>query len=120
MITITLPWPHKGLSPNARKHWRAKASLVKEARLEGALIVKNKSLSAGADYQGKLQATLLFSPPDNAYRDLDNMVASMKAYIDGVCDALAINDRQITKQVAEKSKKCAGGKVVLTLEKYIT
>ena len=29
---ITLPWPHKGLSPNARLHWAAKAKLVKAAR----------------------------------------------------------------------------------------
>jgi hypothetical protein len=37
VITITLPWPDKRLSPNARCHWREKANAANMARAEGRI-----------------------------------------------------------------------------------
>jgi len=43
---------------------------------------------------GKIPITVTFYPPDKRHRDADNMVASIKAGLDGVADGLKINDRQ--------------------------
>ena len=36
--------------------------------------------------------TLIFYPPDNRRRDLDNMLAASKALIDGVAQSLEVDD----------------------------
>ena len=43
---------------------------------------------------GKIPITVTFYPPDKRHRDADNMVASIKAGLDGVADGLKINDKQ--------------------------
>lgn len=85
---IRFPWPPKELSPNARKDRRAISGLRKryrtacawEARLKGAM----------AEDQSVLAIT--FCPPDKRRRDLDNMLASFKAGIDGITDATGVDD----------------------------
>ena len=43
---------------------------------------------------GKIPIEITFYPPDRRHRDADNMVASIKAGLDGLADALKVNDRQ--------------------------
>jgi crossover junction endodeoxyribonuclease RusA len=43
---------------------------------------------------GKIPIEITFYPPDKRHRDADNMVASIKAGLDGIADALKVNDRQ--------------------------
>ena len=47
-----------------------------------------------APVDGKIPLTITFYPPDKRHRDADNMVASIKAGLDGVADALKVNDRR--------------------------
>jgi len=98
-VIVTLPWPDKGLSPNARLHWAPKAKLKATARNEAfvqtVLALGVKGLRCN-QYEGteKLPVTITFYPPDNRLRDDDNMVGSFKAYRDGIADALGIDDRR--------------------------
>lgn len=43
--------------------------------------------------EGKLRVTLTFCPPDNRHRDLDGMQSNMKHALDGIADAMGVNDR---------------------------
>lgn len=99
-MLITLPWPDKSLSPNARKHWAALAGAKKKAReaahyatLE-ALGVRAGDARASLAGEGRIALTVTFYPPDKRRRDDDNMVAAFKASRDGIADALQVDDRR--------------------------
>lgn len=91
---IDLPWPDKLLNPNARAHWRARAPKVKHARL-AAFVLMSASVPARERKLNwpKVGVSVEFCPPDKRRRDMDNLVASMKASFDGIADAIGIDDR---------------------------
>ena len=89
---VTLPWPPKGLSPNARTHWRKKAPIAKAYKqaclaltLEAGLVVPDSP---------RLALWLDFYPPDRRSRDDDNLVAAFKSGRDGLALALGIDDKR--------------------------
>lgn len=94
--TITLPWPPKELSPNARTHWRKKAPITKAYKhacwalcKEAGLLIKPHSTEGE-----RLHLWLDFYPPDRRQRDDDNMIAAFKAGRDGLALALGIDDKR--------------------------
>lgn len=93
-MLIKLPWPHKELSPNSRAHWGARARRTASARRFAAYACKAHHRFDNikdADCTG-YKLTFGFFPPDRRRRDLDNIQASMKASIDGIADALGVDD----------------------------
>lgn len=93
MSTVVLPWPPKELSPNARMHYMALHRAKKAYRTACWLQARKAGMSAatlmGAD---EAEVHLIFYPPDRRNRDMDNMIASMKAGLDGLADALKVDD----------------------------
>ena len=90
-VTVTLPLPPKSLSPNARCHWRQKARDVADARsraLYGTIIASGMSRLRWK--RSTLQAT--FYHAQRRRRDDDNLIASLKAYRDGLVDAGLLDD----------------------------
>ena len=47
---------------------------------------------APQSFHGPLDLDITFHPPDNRRRDLDNMLASIKSGLDGISDALGVDD----------------------------
>ncbi len=95
MTTVTLPWPPKDLSPNARVHW-AKLAKVKRAYRHACRTLALQA-GLGAAFEGGLSpmhVSLVFYPPDRRQRDQDNMLAAMKSGLDGLADAMRIDDRK--------------------------
>ena len=93
-LTITLPYPPKELSPNARVHWRTLAT-AKRAAKEAAFLLTNMEIAWGARnvMLGETpNVRYTFHAPDQRRRDLDNAIASTKAYTDGIAAALHIDD----------------------------
>lgn len=89
-MKITLPWPKRELSPNARVHYFAKARAVKAYRTGCGWEAKAQGLRRiEAD---SLQVIITFHPPDRRRRDRDNMITSLKAGCDGVADVLGVDD----------------------------
>lgn len=99
-MKLYLPWPPSALSPNARVHWavlsRHKNKLRQAAKVETTLQKRGQTL----DVDAELHMTLIFVRPNKRSYDRDNLVARAKAAIDGMCDALSIDDRIITKVTA--------------------
>ena len=87
---VTLPWPDAILSPNARPHWAPKAKAVKMARLDTAWSVRAAFVTR--PHWSHAVVSLTFNPPDRRRRDLQNCIASAKALVDGIADALGIDD----------------------------
>jgi len=90
--TVRLPWPPKELSPNAKLHWAKKAKFTKSYRHTAWALSLEAKLRASKE--GLIEMDITFYPPDKRHRDYDNMVASIKAGLDGLADALQVNDRQ--------------------------
>jgi crossover junction endodeoxyribonuclease RusA len=89
---IYLAWPPKELSPNSAMHWSKKAKFKKMYRQAcWAMVMESKFKIAG---EGRIPIEITFYPPDRRHRDADNMVASIKSGLDGVADALGVNDKR--------------------------
>ncbi len=123
MIEITLPWPDKRLSPNSRNRW-AKTKATKWARQDAFYVTYEAKNDVVEWYSGGLPYRILaqytFYPPDRRRRDRDNYSAMMKAYQDGVCDALGVDDSCFQMAAPIWREVVKGGKVVLRLEEMET
>ena len=88
--TVTLGWPPLVLNPNMRVHWAKKAKAAKAYREACGWACRGAKLVCGG---GPVTLAITFYPPDRRHRDVDNLVASIKSGLDGVADALGIDDR---------------------------
>ena len=107
MMSYTLPWPPKMLSPNVRKHWRAHAAAKKAYRT--ACGWRAAQQGAKPMPPGKIAVSLRFVPPDRRRRDLDNLIAAMKSGLDGLADALGVDDHCFTLQAELVTDGSVGG-----------
>ena len=77
--------PYEELSPNARLHWSKVAAFRKVAREEIGWLAKAKWGQQPAMDLAELRYQ--FNLPDKRCRDVDNLIASCKAFQDGLIDA---------------------------------
>ncbi len=105
-MIVSLPWPHKSLSPNARVHWAVKARLAKNARQ----FTGWDAVAAGFEPTNAkaLNVTITFTPPDNRPRDTDNMVGSVKPHLDGIADVLGVDDSKWSLTIRRSAPKRPG------------
>lgn len=116
-MLVELPWPPRELSPNSRKHWAVRA---KKKKAYGEVCYWSAKECASQFprchvrfHDGNIPMEITFYPPDKRKRDADNMLASIKAAVDGVALAWKINDvrfRPITINIGEVVKR---GKVTI-------
>jgi crossover junction endodeoxyribonuclease RusA len=114
-ISFGLPFPAKVLWPNGRPaHWAEKARAVKSARKAAwaaALAAGVKSLPASGRYA---IAVTVYPKTRNAI-DADNAVSSLKASLDGIADALGVDDRTFDTPSISFGEPVKGGLLSLTL-----
>ena len=97
-LRVILPWPPRALSPNSRPpHW----AVLSKAKRAYRSACHYEALAAGwrmgtfaAD--DRLHVRLMFVPPDRRRRDMDNLIAAMKSGLDGLADALGVDDSRWT------------------------
>lgn len=119
VVSIELPWPERILHPNSRAHWsrvgprkrvaRVRAKRAMEAALEATRMPRKPD---GEKYL----VSLMFHPPEiKRKRDEDGMLASMKAALDGIADAMGVDDSnfKVTTQVCDPR---GSGLVVVMVE----
>ena len=90
MSEIILPWPAPSLWPNSRVDRRKSSATRKAYRADGAKAVWAAGFRKLNWDQAHLRIT--FHPPCRRVRDLDNMLAAIKSALDGVSDAIGIDD----------------------------
>lgn len=115
MTYFDLPWPHKDLSPNSRCHWSKKSKAAKSYRAACHILCRAAGIKAP---EGKILLSLEFIPPDRRSRDLDNLLSSCKALLDGIADALAVNDSRFVPQLMMSDTTTKGGAVRVRISKY--
>jgi len=112
-VRVVLPWPDRMLSPNARVHWSQKAKVVRAAR-NAAWALSLEAKVPRMSVSARPRVEIEFCPPDRRRRDTDNCIASAKASMDGLADALGVDDSRFisTYRMADPVK---GGAVIVTV-----
>ena len=90
-MRVDLPWPPVALWPNRRVHWNAKAREASNYRHAAFYSVNPKDAKAFRATE-TIPVSVTFCPPDKRRRDLDNMLAAIKAGLDGIALALDVDD----------------------------
>lgn len=106
-MILVASWPASVLSPNNRAHWRRKAAARKAQRQDGYLLalgLKPRLASVDATIPVRLE----FCPPDRRGRDLDNMLASCKGLLDGIAEAMCVDDKRFRPSL-DWGEVCKGG-----------
>lgn len=106
MIRVILPWPTSDLSPNARGHWAIKARAKKAYRTLCAWEAQSQGL--GRIYAERLHLKITFVPPNRRARDLDNLLASCKAGLDGLCDVVGVDDSKWSIEISKADDRIGG------------
>lgn len=83
MLRIELPLPPKELSPNARVHYQVRAKATREAKEQVYVAVLEQGRQKTFDHA---TVTVTFTVPNRRRRDKGNLIASAKAYLDGLVD----------------------------------
>jgi Holliday junction resolvase RusA-like endonuclease len=101
---LTFPWYPKELNPNSSCHYHEKAK--KKAIYKDICFwtTKEAKIQKG-DYR---ELSIVFYKPNRRWMDLDNMLASIKSGLDGMCLALEMDDRCFTKITVEIGQEIAG------------
>lgn len=115
-LTVELPWPSPKLHPNARVHWAVRSKAAKRTRQTAFLLTRFAEGRNLRIFDGttRVPVSLTFCPPDRRRRDRDGMLSACKSALDGLADALMVNDNlfDLSIQVRDPVK---GGKVVVVV-----
>jgi crossover junction endodeoxyribonuclease RusA len=86
---IILPWPPSSLSGHNKGYWRAHYEITRKHRNWARLATLDAKVRTPGD--GDIPIRIRFVPP-NRRGDRTNFPNRIKAYIDGIADALGVND----------------------------
>lgn len=94
-LTIILPWPDMSLMPNRKngKHWGSTQAAKVRARQDGYFAAK-AACTNPLNLPDRIPLSIDFIGPDRRARDIDNMLACIKPQIDGIAQALGIDDKR--------------------------
>jgi len=107
IMKVSLPWPDKKCSPNARVNWRVLHEARKKRKRVGFM------LSAGLPKINtkRLAMTVIFNPPDKRHYDLDNLLASIKGELDGIAQRIGVDDKNFRPITIDFGQVVKGGSV---------
>lgn len=111
MNTFELPFPPSSLSGHTAGHWRAKAAATKQYR-HWAMLAAMAANPTIPD-EGDIRLHIKFVPPDHR-GDRTNFPNRLKGGIDGIADALRVNDARFLPSY-EFAEPCKPGCVVITI-----
>lgn len=112
---LYLPWPPASLSGHAKGHWRGKAKVTKQHRVDAYWAAVEAGWHKLDLADGDIRLRVTFTPPDNR-GDRVNYPNRIKPYIDGIADAMNVNDKRfcIPEYAVAAVDKSASG-VVFTI-----
>jgi crossover junction endodeoxyribonuclease RusA len=111
---IELDFPPASLFPNRKNgsHWATTHKTKKEYREASFWLTKQQAANwkhAGGD----VALVLIFNMPDKRHRDADNCLAAAKAGLDGLAEALGIDDRHFQPIMVYRLAGSKPGKLIV-------
>ena len=115
---LKLPFPPSELMPNNKngKHWASTHKVKKQYKEDCFYLTKIESKNFINDGE-PIRLTLIYMMPDKRHRDVDNCLAASKAGLDGVADALGVNDHQFQPITVYRFAGERPGSLIVQLEK---
>jgi crossover junction endodeoxyribonuclease RusA len=89
MITLSLSWPARPLWQNWRGHWSKRVASTKLARSEAHIVTL---ASKAPKLTAPVRMIVRVYPPSRRRMDLANVIGALKPHIDGIADAIGIDD----------------------------
>lgn len=111
-MIIDLPWPPRELHPNARVHWAKRHKHTRAAREYAYWLTEIEIGPVAAD---AIAVTITFHEPDKRRRDMDGMLSNVKAYCDGIADAIEVDDSRWSLTI-RRGEIVRGGNVRFEIE----
>ena len=114
---VILGWPDSKCWPNRSKgkHWTVLGRARKKQRADAETLARDVGLALP---DGPVVAVLSAYPPTRRRYDLDNLLAAMKAAIDGLVTAVGRDDSDIVEVRVRKGSpsRLVGGYVTVAFE----
>ena len=94
VLRVELDFPPAELFPNRAKgtHWGKLYKIRSDYRESSTWLAKHQ-LKGWKHKGGNIKLTITFEMPDKRKRDADNCLAAAKGALDGLADALFVNDQ---------------------------
>lgn len=120
-MIVRLPFPDSSLFPNRKNgnHW-TKAHAAKVAARDGAFYLTKQAAKDFKPCDGAIPLSVMFCLPDGRHRDLDNMLAACKAQIDGIAQALGVDDKRFRPILLDAMQGTKPGALVVCVGAAIT
>ena len=109
---IELPWPPASLSGHNNGSWYTKDRIIATHRSWAFHATREARVKVPAE--GDIRIHFCFVPPDNR-GDRCNYPNRIKPYIDGIAEALGINDKRFLPSYEFAEKPVKPGRVEVTL-----
>lgn len=111
-MRVELAFPSPDLSPNARKDRRGLSGLRSAYKSDSYYITK-VGIRGWKRPPDNIPLRITFVQPDMRHRDVDNMLASCKAALDGFALALGVDDKVFRPLTLDWTRGKAPGAVIL-------
>ena len=126
-LLVTLAWPARPLSPNARAHWAVKARAARAARRDAECATRvalehEPHATSPTSLTSPMPLTLHFTlwPPSRRRFDQDNVLAALKSALDGIADALGMDDSEFKIGRVIRDEPCKAGRVEILVTSLST
>lgn len=118
-ISFALPFPPKELNPNCACHYMKKAKAKKMYRSMCCALTYQANKHQFHDLKGKVTVNFVFHTPTKARYDEDNLIARMKAGIDGIATAIRTDDSNFHYAPVKIGEPIKGGLVEVRLSFFL-
>lgn len=117
-LQIELPWPNTVLWPNVSRktHWSKRGAVAREARAYAKYVTLELSARDRKLYKRVAYHLIVRVYPATARKfDLDGCLSACKPLLDGVCDALGIDDFSFNPITIFREPKEKEGRIVVEI-----
>lgn len=119
-FALSLSWPASELMQNRHdgRHWSYAANEKAAYRHEGYLMALSAINASGFDSHdgARYRISMTFHAPDNRRRDVSNLHAAMKAALDGIANAMGVDDSNFVEHTQRKGCAIERGRVDVHVE----
>ena len=117
VLRVELDFPPAELFPNRAKgtHW-GKLYKIRSDYREGSTWLAKHQLKGWKHQGGLIKLTITFDMPDKRKRDADNCLAAAKGALDGLADALFVNDQLFQPILIFRVEGKKPGRLIVELE----
>lgn len=116
-MKLEFPFPASQLLPNAarRLHWRVRAAHAQPARLIGRVETLNALCGRAFAGSDEIEIEITYHPPTRRKYDSDGILSALKPTLDGIADALEIDDYCFNPIRLTRGNVQRGGKVFVEI-----